>query len=320
MNKIEKRKVAVEVALYYFTINTLFYLLVNILPILIFRVRTTSLTMILRLPAIYFVSSIVVIIFLVIFLNLLKRKVQVVFSIDNKTLIFIIVGVFLIITGVTKIPRYVSSITVHLSDTRYQSFGGIYNLYRDIITIPIYVVQIGIGAYLTFMAIKWDKQKEKIKLAVDVALYYFTITAVLNLLGMILSHLLFRKRTDLILTLRSNTLHYVVVALIILFLAILSNFLKRKLQQRISIYSNLLIYLIVGVVLIITGVVEIPPLVSWVFSLIYSIDNYETTQILNYVYYNIAQIVFFALQIGIGVFFTLMAIKRDTHIEETPLG
>ena len=313
MNKIEKIKVAVEVALYYFTISTLFFLLTRILPHLIFKPRSLGLTNVLMLPAIYFVSFIVVIIFLAIYSDLLKRKVQVSFSIDNKPLIFIIIGVLLILTAVTKMPRFVSFIT----EFKDPSLGRIYDLYRAIVPIPIYVVQIGIGAYLTFMAIKWDKQIEKIKLAVDVALYYFTITTVMNLLSMIVSNLLFGKRTDIISTLRSATLHYVVIVVVILFLAILSNFLKKKVQQHISIDSKLLIYLIVGVVLIITGIIEIPPLVSWVFTLIYSIDNYQTTHILNYVYYNIAQIVFFTLQIGIGAYFILVTKKRDKYIEET---
>ncbi|MGV8982218.1 hypothetical protein [Clostridium sp.] len=312
MNKIEKIKVAVEVALYFFIINTLFYLLNMVLPALIFKPTRPGLSTVLRLPAIYFVSFIVVIIFLTIYSNLLKRKVQVAFSIDNKPLIFIIVGVLLIITGVTKIPMYVSIIR----EVKDISLGRIYVIYRAVVTIIIYVVQIGIGAYFTFIAIKWDKQIEKIKLAVDVALYYFTITTVLNFLRMILSDLLFKSSMELISNLRSETLDYVVFVVVILFLAILSNFLKRKVQQRISMDSKLLLYLIVGLVLIITGVIEIPPQVSWVFTLIDSIDNYQTTQILNYVYYNIAQIVFFALQIGIGAYFTFMTIRRDKQLEE----
>ena len=165
---------------------------------------------------------------------------------------------------------------------------------------------------------------EKIKVAVDVALYYYTITTVLSLLSKILSDLLFRSSSYLIGELSSNALRYAVLAVVILFLAILSNVLKRKVQGVISIDSKPLLYLIVGVLLILNGVTSIPSLVSLIkvflnhiSSISKGFSNGQITSLINSIYYVVVPIVFYAFQIGIGVYFALMTIKRDKQIEET---
>ena len=131
MNKIEKLKVAVDVALYYFTINTVFYILIFILPYL-----HSKLTLELRSYAIPFIALIVAIMFLVILSNVLKRKVQGNTNIDNKPLI-------LIITGVTRIPSYVSLIGVLLEHSSLKD-----GIYIAVVPIVISLVQIGVGACL----------------------------------------------------------------------------------------------------------------------------------------------------------------------------
>jgi len=157
---------------------------------------------------------------------------------------------------------------------------------------------------------------DKIKVAVDVALYYFIITTVVYLLSRILSDLLFRSGRELISGLKQNILYYAVLVVVILFLAILSNVLKRKDQGRISIDSKPLLFMIVGVLLIITGVTLVPAELSWIssyqaYSIDKSISQEQKIQYIKTIYWAIAHIVFFAFQIGIGAFFTFMAIKRD---------
>ena len=322
MNKIEKIKVAVDVALYYFIITTVLYILSIILPNLFFY-NSMEISEVLRLYAPSYVPLIVVIIFLAILSNLLKKRIQGSIGIDSKPMIFIIVGVLVIITGVSRIPSYVSLIEVFLELlSKNQNSSLMDDIYRVIVSIVVYVVQIGIGAYLTFMFIKREKQIEKIKVAVDVALYYFTITTVLNLLSKIFSDLLFRSSRELISELKQNILYYAILIVVILFLAILSNVLKRKGQGRIRIDSKPLLFMIIGVLLIITGVTAIPADLSWISSYqALSIDKIisqeQKIQYIKTIYWAIAHIVFYAFQIGIGALFTFKAIKRDKQIEAT---
>ena len=312
MNKIEKLKVAVDVALYYFTINTVFYFLTVILPYLRYE-----LTLGLGAYAIPFAPLVVAIIFLVTLSNVLKGNVQGRINIFSKTSIFIIVGVLLIITAVIRISSYVSLIGVLLEHSSLKNA-----IYITVVPIVISVVQIGTGAYLTLINIKRDKQIEKIKVAVDVAIYYFTITIVLNLLSKIFSDLLYRSNRQLIEGLKSNTLHYVVVTVVIMFLVLYSNVLKRKLQGVPNIDNKTVVFIIVGVLLIITGISEIPTQIAWVYSNYnYSIDKgisqEQKTQFINYIYWATVQMVFSVFQIGIGAYFTLMTKKRNDQKEET---
>ena len=128
MNKIEKIKLAVDVAIYYFIINTVLYILPSlILPYLFFR-NISGLRY-----AIVYVPLIVVSIFLVIISNVLKRKVQGDISIDSKPLLYLIVGVLFIITGVTSKPVICSIInwiiTSKLSIERLYVYGcNVYHL------------------------------------------------------------------------------------------------------------------------------------------------------------------------------------------------
>ena len=54
------------------------------------------------------------------------------------------------------------------------------------------------------------------------------------------------------------SLHYAVFAVAISFLAIISSVIKRKVHVSISIDSKLLLYIIVGFLLIVDGVTNIP--------------------------------------------------------------
>lgn len=322
MNKIEKIKVAVDVAVYYFTITTVLYVLSIILPDLFFY-NGMEISEVLRSYAPSYVPLIVVIIFLAILSNLLKKKVQGSTGIGSKTLILIIVGVLIIINGASRIPSYVSLIEVFLGiHSKNQDSSMMKDIYRVIVSIGVYVVQIGIGAYLTFIAVKRDKQIEMIKVAVDVALYYFTITTVVYLLSRIFSDLLFRSGRELISGLKGNILYYAVLVAVILFLGILSNVLKRKGQGHIRNENKQLLFIIVGVLLIIAGVTEIPAQLSWIssyqaYSLDKSISQEQKIQYINTIYWAISHIVFFVFQIGIGAYCTFKAIKRDKHIETT---
>ena len=322
MSKIEKLKVAVDVALYYFTINTVFHLFTIILSYLIFE-SNRGLTLGPRGFEIQLVPEIVAIMVLVILSKVLKRKLQGRINTDSKTSIFIIVGVLLIITGVTRIPSYVSLIGVFLEhSSKMQNPSLMDGIYRAIVPIVIYVIQIGVGAYLTLINIKRDKHIKKIKVAVDVALYYFTITNVIYLMSKIFSDLLFRSSRQLIEGLRSNIIYYIVVVVAIVLLALISNALKRKVQVDTNIDNKPLIFIIVGVLLIITAITEIPTQISWVYYYYnYSIDKgisqVQRTQFKNAVYWAIVQMVFFAFQIGVGAYFALMTKKQDKQIEET---
>lgn len=322
MNKIEKIKVAVDVAVYYFTITTVLYILSIILPDLFFY-NGMEISEVLRSYAPSYVPLIVVIIFLAILSNLLKKKVQGSTGIGSKTLILIIVGVLIIINGASRIPSYVSLIEVFLGIlSKNQDSSMMKDIYRVIVSIGVYVVQIGIGAYLTFIAVKRDKQIEMIKVAVDVALYYFTITTVVYLLSRIFSDLLFRSGRELISALKGNTLYYAVLVAVIMFLATLSNVLKRKGKGRISNENKPLLFTIVGVLLIIAGVTEIPAQLSWIssyqaYSLDKSISQEQKIQYINTIYWALSHIVFFVFQIGIGAYCTFKAKKRDKHIETT---
>ncbi|MGV8982217.1 hypothetical protein [Clostridium sp.] len=120
--------------------------------------------------------------------NVLKKKVQGNVSIDSKPLLYLIVGVLFIITGVTRM----SSVSLIRLFFKHQNYSLKDCMYMGV-PIIIYVVLIGIGAYLTFMAIKINKQIEKIKVAVDVALYYFTISTVLHFLTVIIPALTYKN-------------------------------------------------------------------------------------------------------------------------------
>lgn len=149
---------------------------------------------------------------------------------------------------------------------------------------------------------------EKIKASVDVALYYYIISTVVTILSVIFSNLLFRDSRQLFGALNSNALSYAVLVVTILCLAILSNVLKRKVQGDSSIDSKSLEYIIVGVLLIVGGVQNIASYVS-VIRLFLGLG-----QLVNDIYWAIVPIVFYALQIGIGAYFTLKGIKLDKQI------
>lgn len=291
MNKIEKIKLAVDVAKYYFTINaTLNILRSLVIPYLLYR-NITGLRY-----AMSNVPLIVVSIFLVIISNVLKRKVQVDISIDSKPLLYLIVGVMFIITGVTLSQTFILSLIALLSNhdpLKSYLFTGV--------MLIIYAVLIGIGAYLTFMTIKRDKQIDKIKLAVDVALYYFAINTLLYFSSEITITLFYNKNYGIsfwdILFLPQNVLF----AVAIFFLAIISSVIKRKVHVSNSIDIKLLLYIIVGFLLIVDGVTR-PANIS---------------RITNSVYLTIIPIASTVIQIGIGAYFTLMTIKRDKQIGET---
>ena len=50
-----------------------------------------------------------------------------------------------------------------------------------------------------------------------------------------------------------------------------------------------------------------------------NISQEQKTQYVNYIYWSIVPIMFYTFQIGIGAYFTFMAIKRYKHIEEIHL-
>lgn len=287
MNKIEKIKLAVDVAAYYFTINAVLYTLRSlILPYLLYK-NITGLRY-----AIVYVPLIVVSIFLVIISKVLKRKVKGDISIDSKPLLYLIVGVLFIITGVTLIPTFVVSLIALLRQNHpLKDF-----MYTGVMSI-IYVVLIVVGAYHVFIAIKRDKQIEKIKVAADVALYYFAIITVLNLLNQIIPAL-FYKNYGIKFWQIMFSLQYEVFAVVIFFLAIISSVIKRKMHASISIDSKLLIYIIVGFLLIVDGVTKIPSHISRIRKLYYIPIST-------------------VIQIGIGSYFTLMARKQEKQIGET---
>ena len=141
---------------------------------------------------------------------------------------------------------------------------------------------------------------EKIKVSVDVALYYFTITTVVTILNVIFSNLLFKDSRQLFGAFSSNALMYAVLVVTILCLAILSNVLKRS-----SIDCKSLKYIIVGVLLIVGGVQNIA---SYVQIIILFLGLGKSV---NDIYWAIVPIVLYILQIGIGVYFTLKTIKKD---------
>jgi len=168
------------------------------------------------------------------------------------------------------------------------------------------------------------KKIEKIKVAVDATLYYFTIFSVLNFLSLSLSYLLFRSSEELIGQLKSSKFEYVVLIMVILFLSVLSKVLKRKLQEGISLDSKGLIYIIVGLLLIITAVISIPSyaaLIRFYLDHIASIDKGlsqgKKDILMNGIYFYVVYIVIYALQIVIGACFTFITIRQDKQIEET---
>ena len=75
---------------------------------------------------------------------------------------------------------------------------------------------------------------EKVKLAVDVAIYYFTIYVVLNLLTQIIPTL-FDENYGIKFWQIMFSLQYEVFAVVISFLAIISSVLKRKVHVSIRI-------------------------------------------------------------------------------------
>ncbi len=162
---------------------------------------------------------------------------------------------------------------------------------------------------------------EKIKIAVHVALYYFIITNVLSLLSKILSDLLFKNSKLLVGDLSSNAPRYIVVIVVIILLAILSKVLKRRAQGDISIDSKPLLYIIVGLLLIVNGVINIPTQVSLtkfyinhLFSEGNLISQGTKTGLMDTIYRTIVPIVFYIFQIGIGAYFTLRITNRNKQV------
>jgi hypothetical protein len=309
MNKIEKIKFAVDVAKYYFTIYATLYILRSlIIPYLLYR-NITGLRY-----AIMYVPLIVISIFLVIISKVLKRKVQVGISIDSKPLLYLIVGVMFIITGITLSQTFILSLIALITNHNpLKSY-----LYTGVMLI-IYVVLIGIGAYLTFMTIKRDKQIEKIKFAVDVALYYFAINTLLYVLSEIIKTLFYNKNYGISFWDILFLPQYVVFAVVISFLAIISSVIKRKVYVSNSIDSKLLLYIIVGFLLIVDGVTRIPLHISRISYLYHSASTVQGAKdiLMNSMYLTIIPIASTVIQIGIGAYFILMTIKRDKQIGET---
>jgi hypothetical protein len=303
MNKIEKIKFAVDVAKYYFTIYATLYILRSlIIPYLLYR-NITGLRY-----AIMYVPLIVISIFLVIISKVLKRKVQVGISIDSKPLLYLIVGVMFIITGITLSQTFILSLIALITNHNpLKSY-----LYTGVMLI-IYVVLIGIGAYLTFMTIKRDKQIEKIKVAVNVALYYFAINTLLYFLTEIIKTLFYNKNYGISFWDILFLPQYILFAVVISFLAIISSVIKRKVHVSNSIDSKLLLYIIVGFLLIVDGVTRIPLHISRISYLYHSASDI----VMNSMNLTIIPIAATIIQIGIGAYFTLMTIKRDKQIGET---
>jgi hypothetical protein len=309
MNKIEKIKFAVDVAKYYFTIYATLYILRSlIIPYLLYR-NITGLRY-----AIMYVPLIVISIFLVIISKVLKRKVQVGISIDSKPLLYLIVGVMFIITGITLSQTFILSLIALITNHNpLKSY-----LYTGVMLI-IYVVLIGIGAYLTFMTIKRDKQIEKIKFAVDVALYYFAINTLLYFLSEIIKILFYNKNYGISFWDILFLPQYVLFAVAIFFLAIISSVIKRKVHMSNSIDSKLLLYIIVGFLLIVDGVTRIPLHIPRISYLYHSASTAQGAKdiVMNSIYLTIIPIAATVIQIGIGAYFTLIAIKRNKQIGET---
>ncbi|MGV8981661.1 hypothetical protein [Clostridium sp.] len=161
---------------------------------------------------------------------------------------------------------------------------------------------------------------EKIKVAIDVAIYYFIITTLSYLLSR--SYLIFKIKRSLFGELNSNALKYSVLIVIILFLIIFSNVLKRKVKGGISPDSKSIFYLIVGMLLIIDGVINIATYVSYIRISLASMTlidkDISQAKLMHSIYFYYAvPLVIYPLQIGIGAYFTFMTIRRDKQIEET---
>jgi len=165
------------------------------------------------------------------------------------------------------------------------------------------------------------ERSEKLKIAVDVALYYFTIITLLAFLSRVLSYLLFKSTWELSSSLKVNIPWYVVSIITIMFLAVLSNMLKRNVEGIISRDIKSLLYLIVGVLLIINAVINIPTsLVKTFLDTISRLGNdvmqIRKDQMINNVYWAIVPIVIYIIQIGIGGYFISISKNRYKHIKE----
>ncbi|MBZ9688511.1 hypothetical protein G9F72_019465 [Clostridium estertheticum] len=152
---------------------------------------------------------------------------------------------------------------------------------------------------------------KKIKVSVDVALFYYIISTMVTILSVIFSNLLFKDSRQLFGALSSNALTYAVLVVTILCLAVISNVLKRKVHGDSSIDCKSLNYIIVGVLLIVGGVQSVASYVSVIRLFL------DLGQLVNDIYWAIVPIVLYTLQIGIGACFILKTIKRDKQIEET---
>jgi hypothetical protein len=168
------------------------------------------------------------------------------------------------------------------------------------------------------------RRDEKLKVAVDIALYYFTINTMLTFLSSILSDSLFRSSRELIGNFMSNALWYAVLLVVILFLAVLSNVLRRKAQGIINIDNKSLHYVVVGILLIVSGFTSIPIHISIIitfsniiFRVGSDISQIQNAQLVKAIYSHIVPIAIYTLQIGIGVYFASVNFNGNKHIEES---
>ena len=97
--------------------------------------------------------------------NILNRNVGRGIVVGSKPLIYIIVGILLIVNGITSIPTQVVALRLYLNNitliSQQNDVRLVIGIYTYIVPIIICVIQIGVGVYFTLITSKINKQTGK---------------------------------------------------------------------------------------------------------------------------------------------------------------
>jgi len=165
VDRSEKMKVAVDVALYYFIVTTVLSVLGKIIPNLF--LKNVEITKLLGFSLPWFIVSFVVILILSVISNMLKDNMQVQCNANNKILTYLITGILLIGSGVISIPTQIYALRLYLNNIlQIENTVSQFNKemvetgkYTYIVPILCSVIQIGIGLFLAIVNSKMNKKQ-----------------------------------------------------------------------------------------------------------------------------------------------------------------
>lgn len=163
---------------------------------------------------------------------------------------------------------------------------------------------------------------EKLKFASDTALCFFLITAVFNFVGMFGSSFFYTTGMTFMTQLKGSKLNYIVLVIMLISLAILSFYIRKKHQLGFAAGRKQLLLVTAGLLLIIDGIVSIPSQVSIILFYLQHISSMDQglskglsegqkSYFIQAIYWTSVPIAFSILRIGLGAIVFFRAYGED---------